>query len=252
MIIRDQQLDALKRVTSSRFEDRTFAHVATYFPDFLTLCDEPGIRSAIRLAWQRAAGHDVMTERGVWQYVDVAFMLGSGFDTDPRVPWAAPALDSRRHEQVRMQEVFAGALAFIEATKKDFPAWGGDQKRLLVSLRQIETETGDDLTDDDLSAFTTQLGALFEAGLPARYAYLGPETMGAAVDRGVRDARNHGLTTRRGAAVYTVLTLLLGSDVATDPLYPWVRDALTPPVTASERADRLLTASTGRLHGWLH
>jgi hypothetical protein len=251
MIIRDEQLDLLKRVTTRRFEDRTFAHVATYFPDFLNLCDEPGIRTAIHRAWQRASTYDIVTERGVWQFVDVAFMLGEGFDTDPRVPWAAETLRSRRNEQVRMQQVFKGALAFIDGTKKDFPAWGGDEKRLLATLHQLEAESGDELAESDLPEFKSHLKALFQAGLPARYDYIGPETMRVVVDRGLRGAHDQGLTTKRGVAIYTALTLLLGSDVATDPLYPWVSDAMAPTLTAIERTDQLFAVSVARMRKWL-
>ena len=251
MIIRAEQLDVLKQVITRRFEDRTFTHVTTYFPDFLDLCDEPGIRAAIHHAWQRASTYDIVTERGVWKFVDVAFMLGKGFDTDPRVPWAAEALRSRRNEQVRMQEVFKGALAFIDGTKKDFPAWGGDERRLLATLHQLEAESGDELAEGDLPEFKSRLVALFQAGLPARSDFIGPETLGVVVDRGLRDAHDQGLTTKRGGAIYTALTLLLGSDVATDPLYPWVSDALYPTLAASERTDRLFAVSVARMRKWL-
>jgi hypothetical protein len=251
MIIRAEQLDVLQRVTTLRFEDRTFAHMATYFPDFLDLSDEAAIRTAIRRAWRRASTYDIVTERGVWQFVDVAFMLGEGFDTDPRVPWAAETLRSRRNEQARMEELFKGALAFIDGTKKDFPAWGGDKKRLLTALQQLEAESSDEITEGDLPEFKSRLLALFQTGLPARYDYIGPKAMHAAVDGGLRGARDQGLTTRRGGAIYTSLTLLLGSDVSSDPLYPWVSDALAPTLTAGERTDQLFAVSVDQMRKWL-
>ncbi|MBN1843959.1 MAG: hypothetical protein JW883_16990 [Deltaproteobacteria bacterium] len=55
--------------------------------------EEVNIRSAIRYGLKRAKGYGLTTERSVRLYIEMMFLLGSGFDADPQLPWAAEILN---------------------------------------------------------------------------------------------------------------------------------------------------------------
>ena len=65
-----------------------------------------------RLGEERAASHEIRDATGVWIYTGIAFMLGSGFDEDPLLPWAAAVLGEENRE-TRAARLHERALVFL-------------------------------------------------------------------------------------------------------------------------------------------
>ena len=75
-----------------RFEDRTVAHVRTYFRDECSAMDKAEVRQHVREGMGRANHHGITGEFDVVRFIDLMFALSIDFDTSPDTPWAAPIL----------------------------------------------------------------------------------------------------------------------------------------------------------------
>jgi hypothetical protein len=248
MLIRPEQMKALEQGSLRAFEDRTFEHVSRLFPQFIKLCGESCVRDAIQHGWRRARTFGVTSERGVWEFIDVSLMLGAGFDDDPRFPWAPIILhDADTGERERMERLLAEAMAYVEATRTDFPAWGGDARRLSNGIRKLRAESSEHLVTSTTPGFKARLRAFYAELLPARYKHAGDDVLEEVLETGIHHARRYGLSTERGTATYTTLAFLLGAGFTKDPVHPWATAAVAAQVDANEKADLLFDSAWAEL-----
>ncbi len=88
--ILDHQRDALAQAAQHSFETRLLSHLAGLFPEAVGALGPGAAREAVRQGTKRAARHEITSERGVFAYLEVAFLLGHDFDTE--LDWAAAIL----------------------------------------------------------------------------------------------------------------------------------------------------------------
>src|SRR6185503_8352236 len=115
MWIHSAQMDAFRQAAEAAFEDRMVAHFQGELPEPCALAGEAGLRSAIRLGLERARGYGLGGEASVCSFITVMFLLGSGFDDDPLLPWASSILRAAAREPeditvIRLREV---TLAYL-------------------------------------------------------------------------------------------------------------------------------------------
>ena len=91
--IRKEQNEELTKVMLKRFEERMVVHLNKFFPEECELLGKEGTHKAIRLAIERAAGYEIVSEQDVCMYADVMFAFGRDFDKDRKLPWAARILN---------------------------------------------------------------------------------------------------------------------------------------------------------------
>ena len=89
LIIRKSQMAAFEKIAVRRFEDGLLDHLRTFFPEHAATLGEKQLGRVMRYGLQRAESRNLQTERGVYLYLALMFMLGSLFDEDPQLPWAA-------------------------------------------------------------------------------------------------------------------------------------------------------------------
>src|SRR6266498_1125429 len=95
LTIRKTQLDTLESAAMRAFEDRTYVHLQKYFPGHCMLLAEEQMRRVIQHGWMKAKSYDLTAECCARSYIEFMCLLGSGFDTDPLMPWAAEILNDR-------------------------------------------------------------------------------------------------------------------------------------------------------------
>lgn len=103
--IRQQVLDALASVAVKVFEDRMVAYLSGAFPNEAAARGEAEVRSIVEQGVGRAEAYGLVTEHDICCYVEVMWLLGRHFDTDPRYAFAtdvlrAAASPSRRARQL--------------------------------------------------------------------------------------------------------------------------------------------------------
>lgn len=65
------------------------------YPEKFAEIGSEGVRHLCKLGQSLAARNELVSEVDVGRYLILMFILGSGFEQDPRFPWIAPLLDRR-------------------------------------------------------------------------------------------------------------------------------------------------------------
>jgi hypothetical protein len=244
LIIRQQQMQALATIPRTAYESLLVKHFFTHYP---RECNDAGLRNVrelIDLGIDRAKSHGYRGQRAAAIYINLMIILGSGFDSDPQIPWAAEQLhDSSISDPVqRIQRLFRSTLDYLDATV------GADNMhivRAMIRLREC------DLTRLEYSGadFAHYIVELFEEYYPEKAALQGPQANRALALHALSSARAYGLTGRKGQVIYAMNAFMLGSGFDADPLYPWAQESLsaTDMTDQDTKTNRLLEQSLAYL-----
>ncbi len=89
LVIRKSQMEVFETIAARRFEEGLLDHFRAFFPQHAAVLGEAQLQRVLRYGLQRAESRGLGTERGIYLYIALMFMLGSRFDEDPQLPWAA-------------------------------------------------------------------------------------------------------------------------------------------------------------------
>lgn len=86
-----------------------------FYPEKYDYQGDALMRRVIWSARRRARPYGLTGPRGIFVFVELMFMLGSGFDHDPLHPWAAAVLNDRAigSEAERTERLYAQAMAHL-------------------------------------------------------------------------------------------------------------------------------------------
>ena len=90
--IRPDQEAVLLRAKRERFVTRVMAHLRRHWTEEVSGMDEAGLRDHIETHRDKAEDYGVDIEADVMKYIEVASLLGPGFDNDAAYPWAKKIL----------------------------------------------------------------------------------------------------------------------------------------------------------------
>ena len=92
LVIRDQQMQAFAQNAKKQFEAETVPHISRFAPRQFEILGEKTIGQIVSLGIERAEKYGFTNRGPVRFYIELMFMFGSDFDTDPQYPWAAELL----------------------------------------------------------------------------------------------------------------------------------------------------------------
>lgn len=236
LTIRNVQLRVFEEQALEDFEGEVFIHLLKYFPVDMALLGQEQARRAIRYSRERAGLHGLTTQGEIVRYVDLTLSLGSRFDQDPLLPWAAAALAPREQEHPgeRMERLHAQALDYLEQTAGYD---GGHYTRAM--LRAHRLGWGELPGDEDAAARM----ALLEHLYPEKLHLLSAQELASFETLLAQYAARQGLATPRAKATLAVLMFMLGSHVLEDPLYPWASAALARSMVGADKGLALYSAA---------
>lgn len=109
LTIRRHQAALFTQLAVDRFVDELLAHFRAHLPGHAAALGDEGTRSAIRYGIGRARSYGIESEAGARVFVQLMFVLGPGFDADPKLPWAAEILLAGGDEAPRVGALFHAA-----------------------------------------------------------------------------------------------------------------------------------------------
>ena len=254
--ISHQQWAALEDHALSAFEERTYAHLLQWFPDHCALLGRQQMGAVIRRGLERANHHGLTPECGVRSYVEFMCLLGSGFDADPLLPWAAEILnDQVAGDPVeRGDRLYDRAWQYLDHVSADFQDWTGQaaNNRFVADLRPLRDERHNPLTPATVPAFSALLEQRLVRLFPAKCNYVGMTALQEHIRRGIGRAFHHGITGEKGVILVTLLMFLVGDGFDNDPLLPWVSATLADPhlTRQEEKVDQLFGEGVAFLRRW--
>jgi hypothetical protein len=212
----------------TRLREEVLSSLWKLYPQHCVILTDPRTRPAIDVGIARAARHGFRESMHVRPFVSLMIFLGSHFDEDPQLAWAAESLRTT----ARASRGAAIGDLLGETSRRMEPLVGGRgeyYRRALAwsGARSFDTIAADhDDTDAGLHHFLRQLHR-------RKYDALGDDAVNRLLLAARSAAQRHGLTTPPGLVVYLGLIFLLGSGLDQDPFHPWAGDALAPS-TASD------------------
>jgi hypothetical protein len=229
-------MEALQQTALRNFEDEMVEHVRQFTPRRSEVLGEAGVRQVIQLAMSRAKEYGFTNRGPVRLYIDLVFMFGCDFDTDPQLPWAQAILtDPELPDQLsRAEQLHAQSIQYVEAVAGPNYQYA---KEAFRRARRVRYE--------DLAAPVSDLQSAALAGMkaihPEKCAYVGEPALRTLVYKGVEMARSHSVSTLAGARLFINLMFALGHGFATDPQYPWISNTLYNSAVSDpdKRAERL-------------
>jgi len=246
--LKKSQMAAYDEVALEQFVDETLAHVEAHFPDHLRTFGRPRVREAVAFDVGQARAHGLTTERSMCLYVTLAMMLGSTFDRDLHVPWAAQILGEAAPQTARIDALTDQAMEHLDRI-------GGAEDRhrdraflrfrkILPRLAQAPLVEDLDLEESMLSHF----GAFF----PRKYDAVGEPQLRLALRHALGAAGRYGLAADYARAVYAALAFLMGSAFDDDPLLSPLADALRGGAAGEQaKVERLVEGALALLDTWL-
>ncbi|MEZ5580595.1 MAG: hypothetical protein R3F40_14970 [Candidatus Competibacteraceae bacterium] len=258
LVIRKSQVKVFEQVAVQRFEAGLLDHLRTFFPEQAAALGTAQLGKVVRYGLQRAESRGLRTERGLYLYLALMFMLGSAFDEDPQLAWMpplqppAPPPPAEEPQQAtppveaaptpttvpppeetepapppetpdtRIVPLYEQAMAFLDRTA------GPDNEFLrhtLSVLRHPQVFEG----LPTAPSFGHRVLLLLQTLAPEKYKALGDGALRALVRSGYEAAKYHGVTTESGMMNYLALAFVLGSGFDRDPLYPWAAAVLSDP-----------------------
>src|SRR6185436_13541955 len=115
--VHDKQMESLERsLALEQFEDQMVTHLHGFVPKFSEILGDGGLRRCIRFGIERAKAYGITNPGLLRFYVELMFMYGGLFDTDPFLPWAGPILQDSKiaDETTRAQRLYEAMLPYLE------------------------------------------------------------------------------------------------------------------------------------------
>jgi hypothetical protein len=231
LIIRQSQIEAFELAALQRFENDMVAHLNAFAPKHCEVIGEPAVRTGISLGIGRARRYG-LTNRGPMRfYIELMFMYGCDFDSDPQCVWASDVLQSKDFpdQMARADQLYENAIAFTDKTAGRNYIYAKD------ALRRVHRMKFEDLPLLDEAFDTTMLDRL--TGIhPEKIQVLGETGTKTVIEHGKKLPATLSLAPERGAALCVGAAFALGHGFGHDPLLPWIAHTVTNPLISDPGA----------------
>jgi hypothetical protein len=234
--IRAEQMLAFEQAAIRGFEDEMVVHSKDFEPLLCEIIGEEQLRVALRHAMARAAGYGFTYRGPIRLFIEMMFLCGSAFDTDPQYPVWGGVLRSSDDQMQRAERIHEGFLDYLERVS------GPDAANVRKALRDLLIFIRKPVeipADNFVAGILQEMTRIF----PQKVAYVGEEALTALIHEGLAEARKYGFPTVRSEAIVVGLMFAFGHGCTNDPLYPWIsrtlRDArIVDPAARAQRLEK--------------
>lgn len=217
--MRPAQMKVFEEAALQRFEDEMVVHSKDFSPRLCEVIGEEQLRVAIRQAMDRAGGYGFTNRGPLRLFIEMMFLFGSAFDTDPQYPWAAKILHASDDQMERAERLCDRIIDYQE--KVSGPD-GVNTRKALEKLSALAQEPATLSPNDFAAGIRREMHRAF----PQKATYIGDEGLTALIHEGAAEARKYRLPTLRGEGMVVVLMFAFGHGCTDDPLYPWISRTL--------------------------
>lgn len=246
LTIRKEQMDVLSASMRPGLIDPLAAHLRDHFPGQCEILGHVPLRKTVALGLENAAGYGLLSERDVFLYLSVMFMLGSFFDTDLQFPWAGPILNRNNFPDgyTKVQALYDAAMDYLDRTVGENEE---EHLKVLLRVKRLDPDGAAERVGPD---FTPGMIGLFREIHPRKAAHLGNDLLEKLIAAGAESASKYGITGERGRTVTLLHMFLIGSGFDRDPQFPWAEAILNDAALSGEdeKADRLYRAAMDHLN----
>jgi hypothetical protein len=235
LIIRKEQMKAFENDALRRFEGEMLLHSKEFTPRLCKVLGDEQLRVAVRQAMERADSYGFTNRGPIRLYIELMFLYGSDFDTDPQYPALREGLNAPDDQMLRAEWIYQGILDY---QKKVSGINAVNVRKALTALSALAEKN---LVTFSPNNFLAEMLREITHAFPQKVAYIGEEALTTLVHAGSAEARKYGFSTDRGKTLMVVLMFAFGHGCSDDPLYPWISRTLKDKriVDSAARANRL-------------
>jgi hypothetical protein len=236
MLIRAEQMEVFEQAALRQFEDEMVAHSKSFSPRLCEVIGDEQLRVALRAAMERAGSYGFTNRGPIRLFIELMFLCGSAFDTDPQYSKIAKILRASSDQMQRAEQMHQGFSTYLDDVA------GPENENVRTALKQLSKFAGEPLRPSP---------AGFEAGLlqemsrifPQKAAYVGESDLKKLIQDGIAEARKYGFTEARQITMIVALMFAFGHGCTHDPLYPWITrtlqdEKITGPAARAERLEK--------------
>jgi hypothetical protein len=237
LVINSRQMAAMGNARREDFERSVVRHLLSTYPrESRQAGGEEQMRLFVRKAVKKALSHGYETERQIALYVSLALILGSGFDTDPQLPWAGAAVDDRALLDLteRVEALYDLTLDYLGAVA------GEKGERVVRALLRIRRYDLSSAPDEFGAALVDALCKVLQGFWPEKLDHQGLEATRVMAEDGIGRAQNFGLGSPEGLVLFVTLQFMLGHAFYEDPLHPWAERILNHGALSGDVKTKLL------------
>lgn len=192
-------------------------HLEQFAPRHWKVMGETDGRRVIRLGLQQSKKYGFTSHGPVRFYLELMFMFGSYFDTDPQHPWAIKVLGDPKlvNQMERADQLFNGMKGYLAEVS------GPEHKHLKEAMQRLTQASMDEVVGGKANLqenLLRQLALIY----PQKCDYLGEPVLRSLVNHGFRLAEEFSFATDEGRILVVALTFAVGHRFAEDPLYGWI------------------------------
>jgi hypothetical protein len=199
-------------------------YLAESFPKQAGLLGPAQMRRVISLGRERAVHYGHQTEREIYFFLTLMLMLGSWFDEDPQLPWAAACLIDRSilHAPARLNRLHNETMVYLDRVA------GENNEHLVKALLRIREFDPASAAGISPKQFEDEMVRTLARFYPQKAAHQGEEATRAVVRNAAVLAQRHALSGQKDVCLLAGLAFMLGSGFHRDPQFPWAQEALAP------------------------
>jgi hypothetical protein len=217
-VIRSEQLRVFEQNATRQFEDEMMAHSHGFAPLLCEIIGDEQLRVAIRSAITRATTYGFTNRGPVRLFVELTFLWGSAFDTDPQYRAIQSELLDSKDQMQRAERIYEGFLEYLEK------ASGPGAANVHRALRNLLAFARASLTFSE--AFAGDMVREMRRLFPEKADYVGESGLRAIIEEAVDEACQYRFEADRHRALIVVLKFAFGHGATNDPLYPWIERTL--------------------------
>lgn len=221
LVISTEQMTSFTDVSVLSFENQMVVHLNEFARRHCEVIGEDCVREVIRLGIKQSAKYGFTNQGPVQLYLELMFMFGSYFDTDPQMQWAIDVLNKKNvdEQMVRANKLFESTNHYMKVVL------GSKNEHTYRALKNIRTMAGQPITFDSSHLISGLLESMYHA-YPQKFEDVGREVLEELLIESANFAKEHDLNTFRGKMLYGILVFALGRGFSHDPLYPWISRTL--------------------------
>jgi len=221
LTIRKDQVKVFEEQKLITFVDEMVKHISEFTPEQFKIIKEPDIRKIIALGIKRADNYGLTFRGPVRFYLEMMFMVGSDFDTDPQYYWIREILvnNHEKNQMKRADLLYDKVIGFLDKMM------GENYEYEIGALKKFVK-----IPFDDFQAFNHEEPVKFVVKLKEIF----PEKVKLINERAFLQLHEHALTVARkygiaddgGIAISFSLMFTFGHGCYTDLQYPWIANTL--------------------------
>ncbi len=215
--VRQEQVEAFRQYHLQKFEDEMVEHLKRFAARDCKVIGERTVREVIRLGIEQAKKYGFTNRGPVRLYIEMMFMFGSYFDTDPQCPWATEVL----YDPQNIDQMARADRLYDVMTKYWADVAGPKNGHMFSALRKLSQARAEDYVTAGASLEDCLLAGL-KSIYPQKCEYLGEAPLRALLKKTFELADKHGFTSNEDVGLMTALTLFLGHECTRDPLHGWI------------------------------